>query len=760
MKTIFRTGVILAILFAAAACTKPSPEPAAKEPVEEKDDFEATIKISSSSTVTLGSLEGDSAVMAFSCDHEWTLEIPEEAQTWLSANKTSGKSTKTTTITFTAIQSNDGARRTATCRIISGASKKKFTVAQEMAVLILSKADVPDIDKYYQPAEFNYDMLRSDSHWSWCRSKQSEHFVVFWEKEYGAYGLYGHKAGAEDTSPKTLDPSNAYYVDIDDLLLKAEAFYKVNVEQLKFADTGKGKSNLDKYKMEIYILHQTEWLATGSGYDNTIGALWINPATCHPVGSTIGHEIGHSFQYMVYADAILNGAPNDFTTGFRYEIGNGCGFWEQCAQWQSFQTYAQEAFTTVNFSEFVNNCHRHFTHEHQRYASYFLQWHWASKYGVQEIGEIWRTAKKPEDAIQAYQRKHNLSMDELNADLYDYAARCVSWDFSAEATQYNSGQLTGVTQSVSEFGKNYIGKIGWTGNYDASTGYYTVDYSRAPEATGFNHIRLNIPEDGQFSVRFEGLPNAAGFNRVSNPSIAGWNVGFVCLMKDGSRVYSESTRVRESADIAYTVPEGASKLWMVVAATPETYLQHLWDEDNSNDEQWPYRIKFSGTDLFGKLNFDGSETPQSIVIEHEISTSAAAGYGGTSYALEDDDIIAVAKALVISPSDIVAAIPTDRANVQSGKVKIAAVLPDGTLSYNYTANGYGFWYGADGTVQSWGAGYVFMEYDVSAWSCSFGVHPEKVSAGDIKAGDKYSIAFAFVKGSYTATIKFNVSVTQ
>ena len=70
----------------------------------------------------------------------------------------------------------------------------------------------------------------------------------------------------------------------------------------------------------------------------------------------------------------------------------------------------------------------------QRYASYFLQWHWASKYGVAEIGRLWRESKKPEDAIQTYQRVHGLSMDELNADLYDYAARCVTWDFSAEAT--------------------------------------------------------------------------------------------------------------------------------------------------------------------------------------------------------------------------------------------------------------------------------------------------------------------------------------
>ena len=759
------TLLFLTALLVLAGCQKVQPEEQGNTTPVEQDTFEATISFNAS-TLVLGAEEGASGAFVFSCDHAWTLEIPEEAQGWLSASKTSGKATKTTAVTFTA-KANEGARRTATCRILSGASKKKFTVAQDMAVLVLSASDVPDMDKYYKPHEFNYDMLRSDVQWSWCRSKQSEHFVLFWEKEYGAYGLYGAKAGTEDTSPATLNPSDALYVDIDDLLEKAEEFYRVNIDVLQFADTQSGKSNLNKYKMQIYLHHTTEWMAYGGGYDNVIGGLWINPATCHPVGSTIAHEIGHSFQYMVYADAIANGAPNDFSTGWRYEIGQGCGFWEQCAQWQSYQSYAEQAFTTVNFTEFVNNCHRHFTHEHQRYASYFLMWHWASQYGVQEIGELWRLSKKPEDPIQTYQRKHSLSMEELNADLYEYAARCATWDFSAEATNLYEGKLTGVTQPVREFGSNYIGKIGWAGNYDKQSGFYTVDYARAPEATGFNHIRLNVPAGGTVQVRFEGLPNAAGFNRVKDASIAGWNVGFVSLQADGSRIYSASTRVRDAADLTWEVPSGCSKLWLVVAATPETYLQHLWDEDNTNDEQWPFRVRFTGTDLFGNLNFDGTETPYSIALEHNITTSAAAGYGGTSFTL-DDDVIDIARAFVMQPSDIVTALG-DFTSVRASQVKFLAVKPDGSLDENYktqapdayyTANGFGFWFGADGAVQNWGSAYVYLEYDPGSWTCQFGVHPDRVKAGDMKVGDTYRISVAFVHDAQTATINFNITITE
>ena len=361
-------------------------------------------------------------------------------------------------------------------------------------------------------------------------------------------------------------------------------------------------------------------------------------------------------------------------------------------------------------------------------------------------------------------------MDELNEDLYDYAARCVTWDFPEEATNLYEGKLTGVTQPVREFGKNYIGKIGWASVYDKGTGFHTVDPARAPEATGFNHIRLNKPAAGsEISVRFEGIPNTHGFNRVSDPSVAGWNVGFVCLMDDGSRVYSPSTRVRTSADIAYTIPEGCAKLWMVVAATPEKYLQHLWDEDNTNDEVWPFRVKFTGTDLFGSLNFDGSETPHSITEEINLTTSAAAGYGGTTLTLDDDVIIDIARAFVLQPADILAKLTTDFNNVRTSAVKFLAVKPDGTLdeSYKtksaddyYSANGYGFWFDATGAVNGWSNSYTYLEYDPASWTCQFGVHPNRVSDGGLKAGDVYPVAVAFVYGNYTATLRFRITITE
>ncbi len=622
-------------------------------------------------------------------------------------------------------------------------------------VIILTEDEVADFDKYYKPNEFNnMDMLRSDSKWSFVRSEQSEHFFVFWEEGFG-------------DDPNSSEVDQALRVDIDDLLEKAEQFFNVNINILKFADLGNSITNLDKYKMQIYLHYTTDWMAYGGGYDDVIGALWVNPSTCKPVGSTIAHEIGHSFQYQTYADLLsYGGITNDFTRGFRYGFGGdgSNAFWEQCAQWQSFQSYPMEAFTSYNFSVYMDNYHRHFCHEWHRYASYWLHYYWAEKRGIETIAKLWREAASPEDPLAAYMRIYSLSVSDLNAELYEAATKMVTWDIDA----------------IRSNGENFIGQFKYK-FYQLDDGSYQVAYSNCPGTTGYNVIPLNVPEAGTVittsftaitpgsalasddpgSYSDDGTTLTTTTYNESSLTRAGWRYGYVALLENGTRIYGDMNR-KTSADVEFTVPEGCSRLWFVVLGAPSTYESHPWDEIESNDDQWPYKVKFSQTDLLGSVTVDPNQDPESITLTYDVDFPAdGVNYTGTTVNLNTNgDISKVAQALSMQPSTIASNMLDAKSSPSEGKIAFAAVEPDGSLTYETTANGYGFWFDSSGAVIGWGSdndSKIFSEFDVSNMQFSIGQYPGKSSAGDT-----YTVkeAFVYTKDGteYTITFVFNITI--
>ena len=608
MKKLFLYLMLAAALLAVPACQKDNTNqtPAENTPSGPTDNYEATITMTTQS-VTIGPEEGDTGILIFACDHEWFLEIPEEAQSWLSAEKMSGKSGKTIRVTLVG-KENTGSTRTATCRILSGSKKKKFTVSQNAAVLKLTAADVPDLEKYYKPQEFNFDMFRSDSKWSWCRSKQSEHFVVFWDIKYGQYGLYGERMGQENTWPTTCKTSSMA-VDIDDLLKKAEEFYDLNVNKLKFANTGKGQSVLDKYKMEIYLIYQSEWLATGSGYDNVIGALWVNPSTCKPVGSTIGHEIGHCFQYMVFCDYLVrqgvsvDKAPSTSGLqgpGWRYGYGpNGDGgnaFWEQTAQWQSMvlPEYREETFAGW-YGKYTESTHLHVLHERPRYADYFIHWWWVEQNDITFIGRLWNEAQFPEDPIETYMRMMGYDVEQMNDSMYGYASHMVTYD-TEELRQYAKYKYGSMT--IDHHGEMSIAK----GNISEKDGWWSISASLSPETTGFNAVEMTVPKGEEVSVTLSQNLGISGCVSGS-ASLAGWRYGLVTINSDDTRSYSPiwKATVSSSETQSWTVPANARKLWLVVTGAPSKYERHPWaDESDNKDTKWPWKAQFSNMKPYGK----------------------------------------------------------------------------------------------------------------------------------------------------------------
>lgn len=708
--------------------------------------------------VSLGANE-PSITITFTSSMNWKATVTEGSD-WMSVSPESGIGGSSISLALIGSKNTNEDSRSAVITITAGTDSKTIAVSQAgTTVREMSEGDIQDFAKYYKPAEFrNINMLSNEAKWSWWRYKQSEHFFVFWEAGFG-----------EDPNGSSV-PSELQ-VDIDDLLVKAEQFYDRNINILKFAETGKGTSNLDKYKLQIYVHYTTEWMAYGGGYDDVIGALWINPSTCKPVGSTIAHEIGHSFQYQVYADLLANGeCQNDFSRGWRYGFGGNGGnaFWEQTAQWQSYQDYPMEAFETYNFTEYCNNSFRHICHEWQRYASYFIHWYWADKHGIDFIGRLWREAKEPEDPADTYMRMNGLTVEQFNDEVYDASTRFVTWDIDA----------------IRSNGSNYIGKQLYK-LFPIEDGYYQVAYSKCPGSTGYNVIPLNIPQEAGTTIKaeFMGLmpgtdlsPDDPGQSNNNSTYVtvtkyntgvnsnAGWRYGYVALLSNGQRTYGDMNKAYATAvdGVAeFTVPANCEKLWFVVTGAPTSYKPHPWDEDERNDEQWPYKVRFTGTDLLGSFNIDPNADPKDITFTYNLNCDAStAGYElGKIDLVSNGDVVQLAQAFVLGSEVLGGNTQTianaTTANPTEGKISFGLLQPNGTYSYTYTANG-GFYITADGSQGSWGNGDpIWVEYDKDAFVFTYGHYPGKTEAGKLYIV-KPSLVYTKNGVQYKATFVLNM----
>ena len=309
--------------------------------------------------------------------------------------------------------------------------------------------------------------------------------------------------------------------------------------------------------------------------------------------------------------------------------------------------------------------------------------------------------------MEAYMRITGLTVDQFNAEMYDAATRFVTWDIDEIRTN----------------GSQYIGKQTYK-FYILADGTYQVAYSHCPGTTGYNAVPLNVSEAGTtVSTVFTALqpgsslaPDDPGQSNENGTSVtvtaynrsdltrAGWRYGYVALLKDGQRIYGDMNR-EASANVEFTIPENCEKLWFVVLGAPSTYKAHAWDEMETNDDQWPYTVKFFGTDILGNIEIDPNATPQDITLTYDLSFPAdASAYSGTTVNLIDNgDISKVAKAFVMQPSVISGILLAAKQTSQEGKIAFAAVQSDGSLNYNTTANGHGFWFDGDGNVISWGS---------------------------------------------------------
>lgn len=418
------------------------------------------------------------------------------------------------------------------------------------------------------------DQLKiSSSQWTYERSMQSKHWVLFWEAGYGS-GV----------------PSA-----VESILATADQVFEYYANELKFITINEAKSKTDTYKMIIRLRYTDEWEASGSGIDNTIGLLTLSRwAYTSRGGQTVAHEIGHCFQYQTHCD-------NRDWNGWMYNWGSGNYnvFWEMCAQWQAYKYYPAMQFDNEWLGNTLNGLHKHPLCVDLRYNNYFIQDYFAHKHGMDIVGRLWNESKNPEDPLQAYMR---LTMDEgmsseekleqLNNEMWEYGARMTTFDMDP----------------IRALGANTIGKRNQTNLMKDSEGYWSPTTGDCIENFGNNAIRLNVVPAGKtVYAELIGEAGKSGY-AAYNTTKAGWKFGFVALQRDGTRIYSEigtATYAEPEKTIEFQYPANCSHLWLVVSGAPTDYWTRDWidwDGTLGDKEQWPYKVKLYQTNVYGNTN--------------------------------------------------------------------------------------------------------------------------------------------------------------
>ena len=490
---------------------------------------------------------------------------------------------------------------------------------------------------------------------------------------------------------------------------------------------------------------------------------------------------------MCYSEASNHGADRSCQTGFHGAVGNGSVTWEQTAQWQANQSYPEEMYNQ-SIGVFRNSHNYAYTHEWHRYQSYWFFYYLCQLYGdIKTVANVWNypetTVKDFNQVLMDYKQ---LSVRDLYKLYFDQACRLVTWDLDV----------------CKPYRNNYIGDFTYRCALTAD-GRYQVALASCPQGTGFNVIPLQVPEAGtDITTHLTGLrPNAAladadpgeyldGNSQYSKYSQRhyimggsrtdrGFRMGYVALMKDGSRRYfSEDSVYCQGAsivteDYSMTVPEGVSQLWLVVSPALKHYTQHKWDEKIDADDMWPYQLQFEGTDIgaratvYASPTIDGRDISDVTYTYDVTFPRDTQGYSGASVSVSGQAAATLGTAFQMQNTDIASKMQNySSSGPSNGRVMFYAVNPDGQLAKSgSTANGYGHWFDKSGKVCAYSSGYVYSEFNASSLVFTLGQYPGKCANGSkytIRQALRYKKAAgeeAVAKFVFNITIGSTASVT-
>lgn len=580
-----------------------------------------------------------------------------------------------------------------------------------------------------KPSSMNCDFSSSSSQWCFERSKESEHFVVFWEKGVN--------------------------FDADYILAKAERAWDVYVGRLGFLTPG--SSSTDKYKIVMRMFNSSTWIASGSGEDLKVGTLNLSPSAYQARGGhTVAHEVGHTFQYLTNVD---NGAnySHGYGWGFDSNYGDNC-FWEDCANWQAYKVYPEMQFSDGEyFEQYMSKCHLNMIHEDARYTNCYYQDYLCERFGLNFIGRLWRESNNGEDPIDTMRRLLNLSQDEFSQVMFDCFAHMCTWDI----------------EGVRSYAKHRVGAHPYCLETKTVDGveWFQVKTDRCPQNYGYNITQLKMPAPGEtVKVNFQGLVGESGYKTV-NASYAGWRWGIVTLMSDGSTQYGDmqtATYSDRNGQLEYVVPEGAKKMWLVVMGAPKTWWHHPWDRNKeapaTNGEQWPYRVSFDGTrpssstKTYTANDFpaDYQRKDTTVVIDAHLAYSSS-GYTST---MVQYDMDAISEALGITTAQLKAIKVGASFNPRFVGVNAnGTTLVNATTTSTSSSTCLGHWFNTNGNICNYdsSAG-IYAEMFPADFTCKVGQYPGRLVKGRTYTV-RQGVAYKHTDGkTYKAIMQVNLTI--
>ena len=219
------------------------------------------------------------------------------------------------------------------------------------------------------------------------------------------------------------------------------------------------------------------------------------------------------------------------------------------------------------------------------------------------------------------------------------------------------------------------------------------------------------------------------------------------LKNDNTREYYNDNIVHckgtdeVTEDIATKVPAGTTRMFLVVSPALSTYIQHKWDENIKNDDQWPYQFELINTTPTSVIPYikepdfekaiDGRNITN-VTLTYDVVLPPSSGYDGATVNFSGSALNALCTAFQMEGNNIFKQILPYSSSQQNGTIMNYAAKADGSLQkVGKTTNGdFGHWFNASGTAITFGSGcVVYAEFTKSSKSVVVGQFPNANSNG-------------------------------